>query len=56
MIDSDMLKYNENTLRQITDGMIQYTMENLLKVTAEKGKRKFLVLSTEAWKIFSRKL
>lgn len=56
MIYVDMLKYEVSTLRWLTDGMIQDTVESLFKTAAKKGWRKFSVLSKKLLKILSGRL
>lgn len=42
MIDSALLRYEENTLRRLTDGVIKSTMKTLLKTAAKQAKKGIL--------------
>lgn len=53
MIDFAMLRCEEITLRRLTDGVIQHTMETFLNITTKESRklRKLLVLSTKLWEM-----
>lgn len=56
MMDTAMLRFEENIMRRLLDEMIRNTMENPLEIATKKRGGKLLDLSTELWKILSSKL
>lgn len=56
IINSALFKYKENTLTQLTDGIIQNTMETLLRTTAREATKRTLSHMYGAWRILSSRL
>lgn len=56
MIDSVMLRYEENTVKRLSEGIIRNTMETLSKTAAKKRCGKLLALHSKMWRLLSSRL
>lgn len=56
MIDYSMIRYEENTMRQLSDRMIRNTMNTLLKTTAREATKGDFDFCTKVWMMLSTML
>lgn len=56
MIDSDMLRLEENSMRGISDGMIRNIMGTRPDASSKEATKEIPAVSTELWNILSSRL